>query len=163
MTLDTRLLFKLCLHMQTVPRHITLFHECLTSFGSYRSLKTPSHRQNDCRAYRLVVAFAITRKRVLTLAVLFKFRAEVSAEHRQAFVKALKTLGNLPCVLNQRLTVGGPSITDPIERSKGYHFALVSYHKDRKALEEYQASDEHHKWVLLAFTVFDNTNKSQGH
>lgn len=65
-------------------------------------------------------------------------------------------------MLNQRLTVGGPSITDPIERSKGYHFALVSYHKDRKALEEYQASDEHHKWVLLTFILLTNTNMSQG-
>lgn len=50
-------------------------------------------------------------------------------------------------MLHQRLTVGGPSITDPIEKSKGFHFALVSYHKDRQALEEYQASPEHHKYV----------------
>lgn len=151
--------------MQTVPRHITLFYERLTSLRPIRIISLPealSNRQNDCRAYRLVVTLAITRKPLLTLAVLFKFRAEVSAEHRQAFVKALKTLGDLPCVLNQRLTVGGPSITDPIERSKGYHFALVSYHKDRKALEEYQASDEHHKWVFLTFTLLNNTNMSQG-
>jgi hypothetical protein len=52
-------------------------------------------------------------------------------------------------VKNNRLIVGGPSITDPIERSKGFEFALLSYHEDRKALEEYQKSDEHHRCVLL--------------
>ena len=62
------------------------------------------------------------------------------------FVKELKALKNLSCVLKGRLTVGGPSITDPIERSKGFQFALVSYHADRAALEEYQASNEHHRY-----------------
>ncbi|KAI1128671.1 hypothetical protein F5Y10DRAFT_239989 [Nemania abortiva] len=47
--------------------------------------------------------------------------------------------------MNSRLVVGGPSITDPIERSQGFQFALLSYHKDKQALAEYQASDEHHK------------------
>lgn len=77
--------------------------------------------------------------------VLFKFRADVSTKHMQTFVSELKKLKDLPCVLNRRLVVGGPSITDPIERSKGYQFSLVSFHKDREALEEYQASSEHHK------------------
>ncbi|GJN69180.1 hypothetical protein PLICBS_003227 [Purpureocillium lilacinum] len=77
--------------------------------------------------------------------VLFKFRPDVSESQKAAFVRELKTLRHLPCVLNQRLIVGGPSITDPIERSKGYHFALLSFHRDRAALEEYQASDEHHR------------------
>lgn len=45
------------------------------------------------------------------------------------------------------MIVGGPSITDPIERSKGFQYSIVSFHKDRKALEEYQASKEHHRYV----------------
>lgn len=58
-------------------------------------------------------------------------------------MEELKKLKNLPCVLNNRLIVGGPSVTDPIERSKGFEFALLSYHRDRAALDEYQASKEH--------------------
>ena len=77
--------------------------------------------------------------------VLFKFRPEVSEEHKKKFVTELKTLKSLPCVKEQRLVVGGPSITDPIERSKGFHFALLSFHEDRAALDAYQASDEHHR------------------
>lgn len=77
--------------------------------------------------------------------VLFKFRPEVSESHKAAFVQELKTLKDLSSVLNQRLVVGGPSITNPVERSKGYHFALLSFHRDRAALEEYQASSDHHR------------------
>lgn len=73
----------------------------------------------------------------------FKFKSDVTAEHKAIFVEELKKLKNLPCVLNNRLIVGGPSVTDPIERSKGFEFALLSYHRDRAALEEYQASKEH--------------------
>ncbi|KAK1633818.1 hypothetical protein BDP81DRAFT_408356 [Colletotrichum phormii] len=77
--------------------------------------------------------------------VLFKFRPDVPEEHKSTFVRELKTLKSLPCVKDQRLIVGGPSITDPIERSKGYQFALLSFHQDREALESYQASPEHHR------------------
>ncbi|KAI8954968.1 dimeric alpha-beta barrel [Xylaria longipes] len=76
--------------------------------------------------------------------VFFKFQADVSDDHKETFVTELRKLKNLPCVMNSRLVVGGPSITDPIERSQGFHFALLSYHKDRQALEAYQASGEHH-------------------
>jgi hypothetical protein len=86
----------------------------------------------------------------LTSAVLFKFRADVSASHRETFVRELKTLKDLPCVLGNKLLVGGPSVTDPIERSKGFQHALLSFHRDRAALEEYQASPEHHQWVPCA-------------
>ncbi len=75
--------------------------------------------------------------------VLFKFRPEVSAEHKSKFISELKTLKNLPCVKDNRLVVGGPSVSDPIESTKGFEFALVSYHDDRTALAEYQASVEH--------------------
>lgn len=95
-------------------------------------------------------------------AVLFKFKPEVSSEHKETFARELKKLRDLPSVLNKRLVVGGPSVTEPIERSRGYHYALVSYHKDKSALAEYvcasqlekkhvdnfaryQASDEHHR------------------
>lgn len=84
---------------------------------------------------------------VLVPAVLFKFRPDVSEEHKETFVRELKTLKSLPCVKDHRLIVGGPSVTDPIERSKGYQFSLLSFHQDRKALEEYQASAEHHRYA----------------
>ena len=77
--------------------------------------------------------------------VLFKFRPEVSESHRQIFANELKTLKSLPCVKDQCLTVGGPSITEPIERSKGYQIGLLSFHQDQSALKEYQASTEHHR------------------
>ncbi|KAF4466696.1 stress responsive A B Barrel domain-containing [Fusarium albosuccineum] len=77
--------------------------------------------------------------------VLFKFRSDVDESHRQTFVDELKSLKSLSCVKNQRLVVGGPSITDPIARSKGYQIALLSFHQDPAALKEYQASSEHHR------------------
>ncbi|OJJ30697.1 hypothetical protein ASPWEDRAFT_724935 [Aspergillus wentii DTO 134E9] len=77
--------------------------------------------------------------------VLFKFRSDVTQEHKQKFVSELKTLKSLPSVKNGRLIVGGPSVTDPIERSKGFEISLLSYHENQDALAEYQASDEHHR------------------
>ncbi|TGJ85258.1 hypothetical protein E0Z10_g3498 [Xylaria hypoxylon] len=77
--------------------------------------------------------------------VLFKFRADVSDSHKEEFVTELQKLKHLPCVMNSRLVVGGPSITDPIQRSQGFQYVLLSYHKDRQAFAEYQASDEHHR------------------
>ncbi|CAI6334905.1 unnamed protein product [Periconia digitata] len=77
--------------------------------------------------------------------VMFKFRPDVSAEHKETFVRELRKLKDLSCVKDHKLLVGGPSISDPIERSKGFEFALLSFHQDRKALEEYQASKEHHR------------------
>lgn len=75
--------------------------------------------------------------------MLFRFKAEVTQEHKGTFVRELKKLKDLLCVKDNRLIVGGPSITDPIERSKGFEFALVSYHEDRAALDAYQSSQEH--------------------
>ena len=82
------------------------------------------------------------------MVVLFKFKPTVSLAHKNAFVTQLKALKKLPFVLDNRLIVGGPSITEPIERSKGYEFALLSFHQDRKALEEYQASSEHKRYEV---------------
>ena len=79
------------------------------------------------------------------LAVLFKFRPDVDESHRQTFVKELKALKTLSCVKDQRLVVGGPSITDPIARSKGFQICLLSFHPNPAALAEYQASSEHHR------------------
>lgn len=76
--------------------------------------------------------------------VMFKFRPEVSQEHKDTFVRELKKLKNLDCVKGQRLVVGGASLTDPIERSKGFEFALLSLHENLGELEKYQASKEHH-------------------
>jgi hypothetical protein len=77
--------------------------------------------------------------------VLFKFRADVGDKVRQDFLTQIKTLKALSCVKSQRLVAGGPSITTPIEKSKGFQYALVSYHEDRAALAEYQASSEHER------------------
>jgi len=79
--------------------------------------------------------------------VFFKFRPEVPQSHKDLFAHRLKTLKALPSVKDRRLIVGGPSITQPAERSKGFQYALLSYHRDREALEAYQASDEHHAYV----------------
>jgi hypothetical protein len=80
--------------------------------------------------------------------VLFKFRPDVTEAHKEEFVAEIKKLKDLPCVKDQRLIVGGPSVTNPIERSKGYQFALLSFHEDKEALAEYQASKEHHEYDL---------------
>jgi hypothetical protein len=77
------------------------------------------------------------------LIVLFKFLPSTTATQKSSFLTAIKTLKSLPSVLDNRLIVGGPSVTDPIEKSKGFEYALVSFHRDREALEEYQASREH--------------------
>ncbi|XXH00878.1 hypothetical protein Hte_007229 [Hypoxylon texense] len=82
--------------------------------------------------------------------VLFRFKQAVTKEHKDTFVRELKKLKNLSCVKDNRLIVGGPSITNPIERSKNFEYALVSYHEDRAALEAYQASKEH-KWVTETY------------
>ncbi|RKU42595.1 hypothetical protein DL546_004343 [Coniochaeta pulveracea] len=82
--------------------------------------------------------------------VYFRFRSDVTDEHKATFVRELKKLKDLPCVKDGRLLVGGPSVTDPIERSKGFEFALVSFHQDRAALDAYQASKEH-KWVTETY------------
>lgn len=101
---------------------------------------------------------AYTKNVVVTLPkadhiVLFKFRSEVTQEHKQTFVTELKKLKALPCVKDGRLIVGGPSVTDPIDRSKGFEVALLSYHENQAALAEYQASDEHHRYD------FDNSTQ----
>ncbi len=59
-------------------------------------------------------------------------------------LRELRKLKELESVKAQRLVVGGPSLTDPIERSKGFELAILSLHEDLAALERYQASKEHH-------------------
>ena len=72
-------------------------------------------------------------------------------EHKATFVRELRKLKNLSCVKDGRLIVGGPSVTDPIERSKGFQYALVSYHENLEALAEYQASPEHHWYAYQMY------------
>ena len=84
---------------------------------------------------------------------MFKFKTEVTVEHKATFVRELRKLKNLPCVKDNRLLVGGPSITDPIERSKGFEYGVLSFHEDRAALDEYQASKEHH-WSVACGSSF---------
>ncbi|PVH80237.1 stress responsive A/B barrel domain protein [Cadophora sp. DSE1049] len=77
--------------------------------------------------------------------VLFKFKPAVTAVQRAEFVKMAKSLKSLSCVKDGRLIVGGPSMTNPISKSKGYDCALVSYHVDLEAVEEYHVTKEHEK------------------
>ncbi|KAI1173365.1 hypothetical protein F4777DRAFT_454910 [Nemania sp. FL0916] len=77
--------------------------------------------------------------------VLFKFKPEVTEEQGEAFLREVKSLKSLSCIKDGRLFVGGPSLTDPIELSNGYKYAVVSYHKDLAALEDYQISKEQHR------------------
>lgn len=79
------------------------------------------------------------------IAVLFQFRSEITQAHKDLFVSSLKKLKDMSCVKDHRLLVGGPSITEPIERSKGFQYALLSYHQDLEALATYQGSAEHHE------------------
>ena len=61
-------------------------------------------------------------------------------------MREVKALKNLPCVKDGRLIVGCSSLTDPIKWSKGFEFALISYHENLAAMEEYQASKEHNRY-----------------
>jgi len=61
----------------------------------------------------------------------------------------MKALRSLPSIKEQRLIVGGPSVSKPIARSKGFECALVSYYEDEKAVAEYTVSDEHVRYVTL--------------
>ena len=71
----------------------------------------------------------------------------MTQEHKDSFLREVKTLRTSPWVKDGRLIVGGHSLTDPIEWSKGFEFALVSYHENLAALRHYQASEEHHQYV----------------
>jgi hypothetical protein len=59
----------------------------------------------------------------------------VTKEHKETFVRELKKLKELSCVKGHRLVVGGPSVTDPIERSKQFEFGLLSFHESLEDLE----------------------------
>ncbi|KAK9384273.1 hypothetical protein V1515DRAFT_633665, partial [Lipomyces mesembrius] len=52
---------------------------------------------------------------------------------------------------DERLIVGVSSINLG-ELSKGFEYALLSYHRDREALAEYQASKEH-QGVISTYTL----------
>lgn len=93
----------------------------------------------------MALDMSLTRSSSDCAIVMFRFRPEIPQSQRDLFATKIKTLKHMSCVKDNRLIVGGPSITDPIARSQGYHFCLLSYHQDRKALEEYQASHEHHE------------------
>ncbi|KAL4972760.1 hypothetical protein BDW66DRAFT_154403 [Aspergillus desertorum] len=84
--------------------------------------------------------------------VMFKFLSEVTEQHKETFVRELKKLKELGCVIGHRLVVGGPSVTDPIERSKGFEFGLLSFHESIEDLEKYQASEEHH-WATSTYMI----------
>ncbi|KAJ5091329.1 hypothetical protein NUU61_006199 [Penicillium alfredii] len=86
--------------------------------------------------------------------VLFKFRADAGDDIRQEFLSQIKALKSLACVKDQRLVVGGPSITVPAEKSKGFQYALLSYHEDRAALDAYQASSEHEQVTSTYFIPY---------
>ncbi|KAI0857777.1 stress responsive A/B barrel domain protein [Xylaria cubensis] len=74
--------------------------------------------------------------------VLFKFKPEVTKEQGEAFVREVKSLKKLSCVKDGRLFVGGPSLTDPIEYSRGHQYVCLSYHENLAALDQFQVDKE---------------------
>jgi hypothetical protein len=91
------------------------------------------------------IPFTVLELKNVSPAVLFKLRPETTAADKAKLVSELKSLKFLPSVQDHQLLVGGPSVTDPIERSQGFEYALLSYHRNLEALAEYHASDEHHR------------------
>ncbi|KAI1203415.1 hypothetical protein F5X97DRAFT_342009 [Nemania serpens] len=87
--------------------------------------------------------------------VLLRFKPEVTQEHKDAFIREVKTLKNLPGVKDGRFIVGGPSLSDPIKWSMGFEFALISHHENLAALREYQAHKEHHRVTSTYLFPFD--------
>ncbi|KAH9218327.1 stress responsive A/B barrel domain protein [Leptodontidium sp. 2 PMI_412] len=77
--------------------------------------------------------------------VLGKCKPEITQEQKDTLVREIKALKTLPSVKDGRLIVGGPSLTDPAEWSKGFEFACVSYHENLAALQQYQATKEYHR------------------
>ncbi|KAF8864019.1 stress responsive A/B barrel domain protein [Acephala macrosclerotiorum] len=77
--------------------------------------------------------------------VLFRFLPTTTPSQKSQFFTEIKTLRHLPCVKDQGVIVGGPSISEPKDVSQGFEFGLVSFHKDRAGLEEYQGSLEHER------------------
>jgi hypothetical protein len=102
--------------------------------------------QNDNNTYWQVLPRIQRFHTPNSLPVLFKFCPSATTIQKSSFLTAIKELKSLPSILDNRLIVGGPSATDPIEKSKGFDYALLSFHRDREALEEYQASKEHKEY-----------------
>ncbi|KAF9884730.1 hypothetical protein FE257_001291 [Aspergillus nanangensis] len=75
--------------------------------------------------------------------VMFKFRPEVTEDHRDSIIQDLKAMKAMDCVKGHRLVVGGPSINTPPERSKGFQVTLLSFHENIAELQKYRDSDEH--------------------
>jgi hypothetical protein len=61
-------------------------------------------------------------------------------------MREFKRCENLPGVRGGRAIMSGPSLAEPIKRSKGFEYAFVSYHDNLAALKEYQSSEEHHRY-----------------
>ncbi|KAL2830287.1 hypothetical protein BDW59DRAFT_158616 [Aspergillus cavernicola] len=87
--------------------------------------------------------------------VLFSFKPSVSQAHKDAFVREVRKFKSLSCVKDGRLIVAGPSLTDSIALTQGFEFALVCYHEDLTALQEYQDSKEHHRVTSTYMFPFD--------
>ncbi|KAK0118229.1 hypothetical protein ONS95_012532 [Cadophora gregata] len=88
--------------------------------------------------------------------VLIRFKPEATQEQRHELVHEVKKLKDLPSVKNGRLIVGGPSLADPIELSKGFEFAAVSYHENAAAIKDYQASEEYQRFVSTYIYPFSD-------
>ncbi|KAI0975856.1 stress responsive A/B barrel domain protein [Xylaria arbuscula] len=72
--------------------------------------------------------------------VIGKLKSWVTQEQSDHFILGLKSLKTLPCVKDGRVLVGGPSLTEPIEQSRGLQHAFVSYHENMDALNDYQVA-----------------------
>ncbi|CAG8984165.1 hypothetical protein HYALB_00008167 [Hymenoscyphus albidus] len=82
--------------------------------------------------------------------VLGKCKPDITQEQKNEVVREIKSLKVQPSVKDGRL-MGGPSLSTPEERNKGYEFAFVSYHENLVALEDYQSTKEYHRYEYVHY------------
>lgn len=146
--------------------HFLTLHFHLTSFQALKSIKSPQfyasqqyklifQKSNKMTVIHIGTPSHCPPPLTLTyfLTVLFKFLPRTTTHQKNLFLKEIKTLSTLKCVKQQRLIVGGPSISEPKTVSQGFEFALVSFHENRGALEEYQGSTEHRRWAFSSSLI----------
>lgn len=135
--------------------HFDIFTVLSFYLDIYRYIEHIKHNfqidQNDCNSHRYSPFPTPVNHELTNTQVLFRFLPSTSPAQKSTFLQELKSLSKLACVKNQRLIVGGPSISEPKEVSEGFEFGLVSFHKDKAALEEYQGSAEHKRYDTPSF------------
>ncbi|KAJ5365281.1 stress responsive A/B barrel domain protein [Penicillium concentricum] len=87
--------------------------------------------------------------------VLIKFRPEVAQEHKDNVIREIQKMKEMNSIKGRSLVVGA-SITVPMERSKGFEIALVSFHENKTELEKYRNSEEHHRITSTSIYPFQD-------